>query len=204
MKMKKCPICGIEKPLDEFYKRKSRARGLKKVRNHDQRFSYCKECCKIKSSKRAKALKALKGPTKEKTCSRCGVLKTPQGFYKSSSSKDGYSSFCKRCDRARLPRKPNKKLARFTQRAGCYRRKYNITINDYDEMFKAQEGRCAICGTDSPSAKGDVIHFSIDHDHLTGNIRGLLCDQCNFGLGHFQDNPEFLQKAINYLREREQ
>ena len=83
---------------------------------------------------------------------------------------------------------------------------YNLTPEQYNQMFQEQEGRCKICSKhqiDLPRS------LSVDHDHnccpgdkSCGNcIRGLICDRCNHGLGHFQDDPELLQKAINYLKE---
>ena len=57
---------------------------------------------------------------------------------------------------------------------------------------------CAICGTDDPNF-GHVKTFSVDHDHETGKVRGLLCLHCNLGLGKFKDNSTNLRKAADYL-----
>jgi len=83
--------------------------------------------------------------------------------------------------------------------------KYGITIEQYDEMRKAQDGLCAICSQEEKSAhrNGTVRQLSIDHCHTTGNVRGLLCGNCNNGLGHFKDNPASLERAITYLRKHE-
>lgn len=83
----------------------------------------------------------------------------------------------------------------------AYRRKYNllrqygITIEDYDLLLKKQNGKCAICGTTEPGNRSN--NFSVDHDHITGKIRGLLCNDCNRGLGLLKDNAG---KAAKYLR----
>lgn len=69
--------------------------------------------------------------------------------------------------------------------------KYGITEAQYDALLQAQNGKCRICGT------AGKLH--VDHDHGTGRIRGLLCHQCNVGLGHFRDRPDLLTKAIEYL-----
>lgn len=62
----------------------------------------------------------------------------------------------------------------------------------------AQDGRCAICGaTDARRRKSDRLN--VDHDHATGAFRGLLCDPCNNGLGRFDDDPDRLRKAADYL-----
>jgi hypothetical protein len=69
---------------------------------------------------------------------------------------------------------------------------YGITYHEYMEMWRKQLGHCAICGI-----LGKRLH--IDHSHTTGKIRGLLCTNCNRGIGYFQDNPEFLRNAASYL-----
>ena len=76
--------------------------------------------------------------------------------------------------------------------------KFGLTRREYDDMLAHQKGKCAICGSIDPGSKNKG-QFSVDHDHVTGDIRGLLCTQCNTGLGSFQDNPEFLRMAISYL-----
>lgn len=82
-------------------------------------------------------------------------------------------------------------------RRGNYRRAYGITIDDYDRLFAAQGGRCAICG--SPEPLGGFKNFAVDHNHQTGKVRGLLCTACNRGLGLFHDNPVTLELAARYL-----
>ena len=74
---------------------------------------------------------------------------------------------------------------------------YGITLADYNTMFQQQNGFCLICGIHQSEVNKT---FCVDHDHETGEVRGLLCDQCNKGLGHFKDNPSFLEKAADYLR----
>lgn len=64
-------------------------------------------------------------------------------------------------------------------------------------MLVNQDGLCAICGTDTPGRKHE--NFSVDHDHLTGRVRALLCHFCNVGIGHFGDNPATLRAAADYL-----
>jgi hypothetical protein len=75
--------------------------------------------------------------------------------------------------------------------------KYGITHGDYLRLLKEQDGKCAICRTDNPRQRSD--HFHVDHDHVTGVVRGLLCSPCNQGLGYFQENVETLARAIAYL-----
>ncbi len=85
-----------------------------------------------------------------------------------------------------------------------YHCSYSIPICKYKEMLKSQGGVCAICGKgEQRKYKGKVIRLSIDHNHKTGKMRGLLCHNCNVGIGHFSDSIEFLLKAITYLKEKE-
>lgn len=79
------------------------------------------------------------------------------------------------------------------------RRKYGITVSEYNRLLALQEGKCAICKTDCPG-KGKR-HFHVDHDHLSGKVRGLLCVKCNMGLGSFDDNQALLWAAAFYVNE---
>ena len=73
---------------------------------------------------------------------------------------------------------------------------YGIEPEEYLMMHEDQQGMCAICGEKPNTKRG--LH--LDHCHDTGIVRGLLCHGCNTGLGSFQDDPERLSKAIDYLR----
>ena len=72
-------------------------------------------------------------------------------------------------------------------------RVYNITEDDYANLYGDQSGKCAICETNN-------VRLVIDHNHDTGKVRQLLCDNCNRGIGLLKDNPEVVQKAADYLR----
>lgn len=78
---------------------------------------------------------------------------------------------------------------------------YNMTPDEYSRLLDFQGGQCAICNTDK--AGGRFGQFQVDHDHKTGDIRGLLCYQCNIGLGKFKDSRDLLLAAIEYLKEGE-
>lgn len=77
--------------------------------------------------------------------------------------------------------------------------RYGITIDDYILLFESQNGVCAICGLPERVLNGKQKPLSVDHDHETGKVRGLLCNDCNRGLGGFKDNALRLQQAIVYL-----
>lgn len=78
--------------------------------------------------------------------------------------------------------------------------RHGVDKEGYEERLRHQNGVCAICGTAKPGMKRRF--FTIDHDHSTGVIRGLLCLKCNVGLGAFGDDPERLVSASKYLEER--
>lgn len=84
----------------------------------------------------------------------------------------------------------------------CMKWKFGITIEDYKRMSQEQNGVCAICGkpeTILDPRRGILKRLVIDHDHDTGKIRGLLCHNCNSGIGMLQDKQEIVQKAADYL-----
>ena len=78
---------------------------------------------------------------------------------------------------------------------------YGVSFDEFKAMYKAQKGKCAICGSSEPGPRRR--HFCIDHNHKTGKVRGLLCIKCNSAIGLFQDSIKLLKKAIAYLEENE-
>ena len=80
------------------------------------------------------------------------------------------------------------------------RENFNISLRQYQEMHDNQNGKCAICNEpETQMRSGKVRALAVDHDHKTGAIRGLLCSDCNTGIGKLKDNPKILQSAIQYL-----
>lgn len=77
-----------------------------------------------------------------------------------------------------------------------YETKYGIGLTDYNYFFEKQNGCCAICGKHQMEFEKSL---SIDHNHETGSVRGLLCSHCNAMLGYANDNISTLQNAIEYL-----
>jgi Recombination endonuclease VII len=90
------------------------------------------------------------------------------------------------------------------KRAGILRREFGMDEADYQRLHAHQAGLCAIC--DQPETKrhrdGSLLRLSIDHDHETGAVRGLLCQRCNVGLGSFVDSIQRLRAAADYLERR--
>lgn len=106
-------------------------------------------------------------------CGRCQRKLSKTYFYLKKCNRYGYSTYCKYCYHLK--------------------ERYRITYEEYIFLFKKQKNRCGICKENIKN------HPSVDHDHKTNKVRGLLCRQCNFGLGHFKDSIVYLQRAINYL-----
>ena len=93
----------------------------------------------------------------------------------------------------------NKKYSAEHERSSeiaSYRRMKNFGVSqkEYEEMLNAQNGVCAVCGRTN---KGKAL--CVDHDHVTGKIRGLLCHKCNLALGMAEDNLETLKNLVIYL-----
>jgi hypothetical protein len=76
-------------------------------------------------------------------------------------------------------------------------RKYNLTLMQYNNLFITQNGCCAICGIHQSELSSTL---AVDHNHDTNEVRGLLCRNCNIGLGCFKDSIDFLNNSINYLK----
>jgi hypothetical protein len=81
------------------------------------------------------------------------------------------------------------------------KRRYGITIEQYDEMVRLQNNLCAICGQEEVAVhytSGKLRPLSVDHNHVTGKVRALLCHRCNAVLGFVEKSPELLQKILKY------
>ena len=104
---------------------------------------------------------------------------------------------CKECYVAR--RRSNKEQGvKYDQREYFMEDAYGITTQQYSEILESQGGGCAICGA-PPPIDTRKKHLVVDHNHETGEVRGLLCDTCNRGLGLLGDNLHTLCSAVDYL-----
>jgi len=157
-----------------------------------------------------------------KRCKKCGQVKPLSEFYRAKGAADGYRNDCRVCNLAakklRYQADPETEIARVkawqranrdrhneyqreyratnreAMREGHLRRTFGITQADYEAILQMQRGGCAICG--KPPGK---ISLHVDHDHATGEVRGLLCVGCNNALGQFRDDLELLARASDYL-----
>ena len=138
-----------------------------------------------------------------KMCTVCKVAKPFEDFYdgyKAKKQRDVANrkylhSRCKECDhaRVRIYHKDNKAKVTKRQLISHRRRLYGLNEEKYNNMILSQNNLCAICN--KPSDK--TLH--IDHDHVTGRVRGLLCHTCNTGIGMLQEDVVVLNRAIEYL-----
>jgi len=157
-----------------------------------------------------------------KRCKKCGEVKPLGEFYKAKGAADGYRTDCKVCNladkKARYKADPETAISRVkawqhanrdrlneyqreyraknqsAMREGHLRRTFGITQSDYDAILEMQRGGCAICGK-----RPGKISLHVDHDHATGEVRGLLCVGCNNALGQFHDDRELLARACDYI-----
>ena len=119
-------------------------------------------------------------------CPSCGTPIPPTRRWR------GPVSYCSRKCQQKARVASGKRL--HDARQSYFKHHYGLTLEQVDEM--ASRG-CAICGTTEWMGRHDGPH--IDHDHSTGEVRGVLCHNCNLALGHFHDDPDLLQAAIDYL-----
>jgi hypothetical protein len=125
-----------------------------------------------------------------KLCTKCNQTKTLEHFHKvgrNRKSPDGLRTICKDCAKA-------------TMWGPSMKKRYGLTIEQYEQILANQNYACAICETKTPKGLGK---FEVDHCHQTNQIRGLLCRKCNSGIGLLGDNVDGLAKAVAYLRKAE-
>ena len=130
-----------------------------------------------------------------KRCSKCGVEKLLTDFSINRHMRSGRSSQCKVCcrDYARHLRATGR--VQESDRRRSLKKLYGITLEEWEQMYDEQLGRCAVCFI--PLAECKII--ATDHDHKTGAVRGLLCSKCNLILGQWNDDPEIFRRAAQYL-----
>ena len=120
-----------------------------------------------------------------KCCRGCGAIKPVEAFHVAATGTNGRRGTCRDC-RMEFVKWRNVRL------------RYGLTRGEYEAL--AADG-CHICGrkdTDTPR----VGKLAVDHDHVTGEVRGVLCWMCNTALGKFEDDPERLRRAADYLEGR--
>jgi hypothetical protein len=176
--MKRCSECGEELPHSAFGRNRTRPDGLS---------FYCLACNRARSNRWYRDSRRRQGklvrdhswiPEKFRWCSACQQAVAHEDYTRNAGTASGFGSRCHACDRA-------------VNSAGYFYRKYKLTLSALAELRAAQDDRCAICGDPEPQ--------HLDHDHVSGRIRRLLCQRCNHGLGLFRDDPYLLHVAALYV-----
>ena len=145
----------------------------------------------------------------EKVCKKCNETKSLDLFPTRKDAKDGHGYSCKVCD---LDRKKKYTWSPDQFRNYRLKKRYGITLEEYNVILESQNHCCAICnvhiddyetqvkGKSKFTQRPNGQNLSVDHNHETGEIRGLLCYVCNLMLGNAKDSIELLEKAIDYLK----
>jgi len=166
------------KPRTEFGRNRTNSDGLA---------SYCKPCFRTRANAQYRKKRAALGlgvrepdnsPDGFKRCADCRIIKQSSDFAKALYQSDGLHCFCKQCNNRRQRKKRLDRL-------------YGMTEDQLSELVLAQGGYCAIC------RERAAVH--VDHDHMTGAVRGVLCFPCNAALGQFKDRIDLLMSAATYL-----
>lgn len=137
-----------------------------------------------------------------KVCTSCKIAKPTFCFHKApGNGKYGVEAKCKPCRHSALVEHRQRngiKRTRLQGREYELRYRYDLSMESYTALLASQGGGCGICGR----VDVEFTRWHVDHCHFRGAIRGLLCSGCNVGLGMYQDNPELLRKAAEYLEAR--
>ena len=192
---KKCSICGEMKPLHEF---------VTDRKTKDGRSTLCRPC-KRETSRKSRA-GTLEPSTRyevvwPRECPRCGEMKGEDEYPLDPKRKSGRHSYCRKCrsedarERAKRRRDSGLLADDLLRRSA---RLAGTTVEEVTRLNQEQAGRCKICGGLPTGNHGRLV---LDHDHETGEFRGLLCGMCNAALGHMEDDTSRLRAAIEYLEE---
>ena len=168
IEFKECKTCHKLLPLTEYHK---------EPRAKDKLFYSCKDCYKI-YRKKHRENNPLSDEKKKEHNEKNKI------WY--NNNKD------KKTEYVKLRRKNYPHI----QRNIDYKNKYNITINEYDDMLQKQNRACAICKISQSELN---YRLMVDHSHDTNKIRGLLCRNCNLAIGYFKDNIKNIENSIHYL-----
>ncbi|MEU6272118.1 endonuclease VII domain-containing protein [Streptomyces populi] len=172
--VKCCVRCGEAKPRAAFARKRSNLDGLQ---------HHCRDCASDYHRKRQLSLgrkvrPQVEVPEGHKLCLKCGEVKPWSEWHRNATASDGLSTRCKACRAVE-------------GRAGHLKRNYGLTEAERDELIASQGGVCCIC-LSAPATQ-------VDHCHKTGSVRGVLCFNCNSGLGLLRDDPEAAYRAADYL-----
>ncbi|MFE2407116.1 endonuclease VII domain-containing protein [Kitasatospora sp. NPDC059408] len=201
--MKTCHVCKIAKPSDDFHK---------SSKSPDGRQYRCKPCAISAARQRAKDNPEAKREADRKyrqsdkyKANRKARREGPQRERILEQKRESwYRNHESNLERLRARQADPEFQARQRERYARWRKNnprgnrkwqleyfYGLSLERWDELVLAQEGRCAICNRPA--------ELVVDHCHRTGNVRELLCGTCNSGLGHFKDDPIRMRAAATYI-----
>jgi hypothetical protein len=206
--MRVCKKCGIKKPLTDF---------TKQPHCRESRTWHCKVCdAAIRAERVAKTPEGQQREVGRKrreaerqhaeahpglrVCRKCGLPKPFEEFTKSTLCDSGRTWTCAECTvmNGAKWRRANPERATLAHRRNGLMRRHKMTIEQFDALLASQGGVCAICGTDKP--RGHRNQWHVDHDHVTGRRRGVLCNKCNLMLlPGLNDDPARAIRAAEYL-----
>lgn len=155
----------------------------------------CASCASTLSATQRSPYRIADDGTLEKLCTGCKTPLPTTAFYKRDNGK--LSSKCRTC----LASDSKETISREKRKERNRRKnlkRYGISVEQYDALLAKQNGGCAICGAKEPGRKA-AKYFSVDHEHDSGKVRGLLCHSCNLAIGHLKDRPELCRNAAQYL-----
>ena len=189
MNSKTCRDRGQPKPLTDF---------SPSTKNRDGRVSYCRPCLAIRhrsyrdlrvGSEPSRRSRARATSSDVTWCPHCRAGLPKAAFGGNASSKDGLTAYCKPCHN--IVARANRLLRHGSTRTLHLERRHGITSEQFDAMAAAQGGLCLLCRVRPPK--------HVDHDHLTGKLRGLLCSGCHQGLGNVKDDAARLRAAADHV-----
>jgi hypothetical protein len=186
---KRCPDCGLVKPIDQFGRNRRMADGLAR---------YCKACFRHRSKTSYRKRMAEQGkqvrerpfvPDGSKYCPQCAEIKPISAFGRNRANSSGLADYCKPCHNRVMAE--IKARIQGSERNYLLKRRYGLTEDEVASLRDRQGSRCLIC------LRRRDLH--VDHDHASGDFRGLLCFRCNGGLGQFRDDTDVMRRAVDYL-----
>jgi hypothetical protein len=173
-----CSVCKLEKTVNDFSRGNYRCRPCNR--------QYCRDRAAARAADSAA----------HRICANCSKPKRGSELVRGGA-------WCKPCAAIRMRSyfAAGKAIGLDHDRKHHLRTLYRLAPSDYVRLLDRQKGLCAICETDKPSSGNSprFKNFAVDHDHVTERVRGLLCANCNRGIGSFDDNVKLLLRAARYL-----
>lgn len=192
-----CSKCNQNKSLEEFYSDKSKK---------DGRYTICVDCSRPNANKKKRFRQEENERVKNgiKTCSKCEKIKSLDQFQRANKKRYGLAAFCADCNSVERKEyyKNNINKEKVLQKkwnesnpdkiyAAHLKARYGLKWDEYNKLLSQHNNKCATCNSDKK--------LCVDHNHMTGKVRGILCSFCNMALGFAKDDPRILQNLINYL-----